>query len=453
MKALLLRLGNAAGIDSAIINVVTARLWSLLAGPLSIFLIAHRLSPQEQGFYYTFNSVMGATVFLELGLIYVVLQFAAHEMVGLRWEGERVEGEAMNRARLGDLLRKSVRWYSVASTLVLALLLPAGFWFLGRDAASAGTVTWKGPWLFVGIASACSMSISPVTAVIEGCGRVAEVTRVRMWEGMAMSITLWTGLLSGCRLYSASMALSASFLVTFVWLATTKRHFVIDLFFRHHGSTLSWWKEIAPLQWRTAVVWISGYFAYQFFTPAVFASHGAALAGRLGMTLYLINVVVTVSLAWMQTKAAPFGQLVANRNWTELDTLYRRTLWQAVGMYLLGSVGLIGAIELLGWLQHPIAARFLDLPTALIFMIASGFNQVVFCRSVYLRAYKAEPYYVLQLANGIVVGAILLLLVPRVNLSSLALAYLLCACLPVMLISGVIFRKYQRTARTECCPA
>jgi hypothetical protein len=450
MKALLLKLGAAIGLDSAIINVITARMWSLLAGPISIFLIAHRLSPQEQGFYYTFSSVLGATVFLELGLLYVVLQFASHEMTGLQWEGRRLAGDPANYARLADLLRKSVRWYSVVSALVLALVLPAGLWFLGRNQANAEAVTWKGPWILLTIASACSMSISPVTAIVEGCGRVAEVTRVHMWEGMAMGVSLWIGLLSGCRLYSSAFALLASFLVTLTWIMSTKRELIGSLLFQTGRSTLSWWKEIAPMQWRIAVVWISGYFAYQFLTPAVFTTHGAALAGRLGMTLNLISVVGAVSLAWMQTKASPFGQMVANRYWGLLDALFRRTLVQAMCVYVLGCFGLIGVIEILRWFQHPIAQRVLDLPPTMAFMAAMGLNQVIACRAIYVRAHKAEPFYALQIANGAMVGLILIFLMPRTGIFTVGLAYLLGACLPVLLISGVIFRRYRTKVHFQC---
>lgn len=152
----------------------------------------------------------------------------------------------------------------------------------------------------------------------------------------------------------------------------------------------------------------------------------------------------------MHTKAAPFGSMVAQRDWPQLDSIYRRTLWQAMAVYVVGCVGLIGVMELLRWLQHPIAARLLDLPTTLIFMTASGFNQLVFCRSVYLRAHKAEPFYVLHLVNGAIVGVILVVLTPRATLPTIALAYLLGACLPVLIISGVIFRRYRAKMHGSC---
>lgn len=449
MKSLLLKLGAAAGIDSAILNIISARLWSLLAGPISIFLIAHRLSPEEQGYYYTFGSVLSARVFLELGLLYVVLQFASHEMSGLRWDGNRLVGDAARHARLADLLRKSVRWYSIASLLVVALLLPAGMWFLGIKHTQAPAVGWQGPWIVLAIVSALSLSIIPITGIIEGCGRVAEVTAVRMREGMAMGIGLWIGLLSGCGLYSLVISSVGGLLVTSIWLLATKRHFITDLWLDSAPSTLSWWDEIAPMQWRTAVVWVSSYFAYQFFTPAIFAAHGADLAGQVGMTLNLITVIGALSLAWIQTKAAPFGQLVAQRDWAALDALYHRTLYQSVTVFALGCTGLASVVMLLRWWHHPIANRVLDLPNTLIFMAAAGLNHIVFCRGIYLRAHKDEPFYGLQLVNGLIVGAILLFIAPRYGLLAVSTTYLLGACLPVLLCSGAIFRKYRQKHHTS----
>jgi len=56
----------------------------LLAGPVGLYLIATFLTKSEQGYYYTFGSVLGLTVFFELGLSYVIIQFTSHEMAGLK---------------------------------------------------------------------------------------------------------------------------------------------------------------------------------------------------------------------------------------------------------------------------------------------------------------------------------------------------------------------------------
>jgi hypothetical protein len=66
-----------------------------------------------------------------------------------------------------------------------------------------------------------------------------------------------------------------------------------------------------------------------------------------------------------------------------------------------------------------------------------------------LRCYKAEPFYVLQLVNGLVVGLLLIFVMPRTSLLVLAGFYLIIATIPVLLISGVIFRNYRKEAQSD----
>ena len=111
----------------------------------------------------------------------------------------------------------------------------------------------------------------------------------------------------------------------------------------------------------------------------------------------------------MQTKAAPFGRCGGAEELGCYSTLaYGRTFIQVMGVYAFGCIGLVSAMELLRWLGHPIAARLLDLPTTLTFMAASALVEVVACRAVYPRAYKDDLFYGLQLANGVIVGIILI---------------------------------------------
>src|SRR5258708_35135884 len=73
------------GVDRAIALTLLGRGWGVIAGPLTIFLIARYLRAEEQGFYYTFGSVIALNIFFELGLTYVLLQFASHEKAHLEW--------------------------------------------------------------------------------------------------------------------------------------------------------------------------------------------------------------------------------------------------------------------------------------------------------------------------------------------------------------------------------
>ncbi len=125
----LLLLLNWLGIDRPIAYALASRLegdcW-----PGGLFLVATFLAQAEQGYYYTFASILGLAIFFELGLDYVVVQFTSHEMAGLKWSPqERLEGDPVAKARLACILRLSLTWYGVASLRTIALVGPsaAGF--------------------------------------------------------------------------------------------------------------------------------------------------------------------------------------------------------------------------------------------------------------------------------------------------------------------------------------
>ncbi len=128
--SLLQKLKHWTGLDRAIAFTVMARFWSAAAGFLTVLLIVRFLTPKEQGYYYTFSSVVALQVIFELGFSFVVLQLAAHERAQLTFlPNGQVEGNPVSRSRLASILQKSVRWYSAAALLVVATLIPAGLHF------------------------------------------------------------------------------------------------------------------------------------------------------------------------------------------------------------------------------------------------------------------------------------------------------------------------------------
>ena len=193
---------------------------------------------------------------------------------------------------------------------------------------------------------------------------------------------------------------------------------------------------------------VKTYFAYQFFTPTIFATHGAVAAGKIGVTLNLLSVIGAVSLSWMHTKTAPFGTLVSNRDYETLDRKYRATFWQSTFIFAAGCCALMSGLWLAGLLGYPLAERFASWPVMIVFMIAVGLNHSVFNRTIYLRAYKSEPFYLLHLVNGLAVAAMLAWFAPRVALFDLSLIYCLGSSLPVALVTVVAFHRFRRTAQT-----
>lgn len=394
------------GVDRAVGFTLISRIWTAVSGGVTLVLLLHFLTPTQQGFYYTFASVLALQVFFELGLTFVILQFASHERALLEWSPERIlVGDPTAKARLASLLRLSVGWYAVIAMLMIVSLVPAGIAFFGAHSHTGVSVDWRWPWVWVVIASGGLLAISPFYALLEGCGLVAEVALVQVVQNIISSVLLWIGLSYHWALYAAPFSTTISMLYGLVWLLRNHRPFVADLLASYRPAvTVSWRREVWPFQWKIALSWLSGYFIFSLFNPILFAYHGPVAAGQMGLSLNIMGTVAAIAMAWVTTKSAPFGKLIAQRDFHQLDRVFFPTLWQSTGVVLLGGIAFWLAVFALHLLHLPLSLRILPLLPLGLLVGTAVINHIVFAEALYLRAHKQEPFLTLSITIGILVG-------------------------------------------------
>ena len=397
------RLLRFIGIDRAIAYTLFSRVWQLVAGFVNVLLIAKYLTPIQQGFFYTFASVLGLQVFFDLGLTYVVLQFTSHERAHLSWTpGGTLEGASIAKARLSSLIRLTIKWYAVAAGVLAFVLVPTGFLFFGNspDAASAGI--WRVPWFWLVLTTAGNLLLSPIFAVLEGCGLVADVARFRFTQDITTYPVYWLSLAGGAGLFASPLLQTTRIVISIGWLVARQRPFLADqLRFKLPGVSIRWWREVWPMQWKIAISWVSGFLIFQLFNPVLFAYFGAVVAGQMGMTLALTGAVSAIAMAWINTKVPTFGQLIALHNYKSLDRLFFRTLFQAAIAALGAGVVLWAAVFALYKRHIPFSRRMLEpLPFALLIGVAI-INVVIFSQAAYLRAHLKEPFLWISVISGI----------------------------------------------------
>jgi O-antigen/teichoic acid export membrane protein len=409
------------GVDRAVGWTVAARAWSILAGPLSVVLIASHLSAEEQGFYYTFASIVAFQVVFELGLGMVIVQFASHEKAFLEWSSDvTLIGSDAEKGRLATLFRKTLQWYAVATSLAAIALLVGGTIFFARQSTSVGR--WTAPWIAMAILAGAALLLTPFLSIIEGCGRIIEVARLRTWQVIASNLAGWSVLLAGGRLWASPAVLGASLLVGGAWLLFTHRALFADLL-HTPGSSVSWREEVWPFQWRVAVSWISSYFTFHLFIPVLFSSSGPAAAGQMGMSLTLGSAVFVVATSFLSTKMPRFGELIARRDFVGLDAYFFPAMWRAFGVMTLGATALLGGTFVLRAIGHKWSERFLDpIPFALL-LATMLINTICFAEAVYLRAHKQEPLLAIFIASGIAVAACTLILGRTYGATGMMLGY------------------------------
>ncbi len=398
-------LRRMAGVDRAVSYSVLLRMFSTAGSLVTIPLILTRLNPVEQGYYYTFGSILALQVFLEMGFGAVAVQMMAHEAAHLKIDLRTgISGPEEYVDRFSATFRFIRRWYAVLSILVGALLLPAGFLFFSTSTRDA-SVHWMGPWLILVLSTAGDLFVRSLDSTIEGMGFVAESIRVNLWSAVIRIILIVVGLLLGLRLYAVPVA-SALALVVNRWMVWKLLH-IVGRETRKHGKEvhIDWRREVFPFQWRIALSWVSGWFIFSAMMPVVFRDFGAVEAGRFGLAMSISGFLNTFAINWTSTKAAIWGQMASRKDWKGMDALFWRVTPQAVGVALLGSVLAILLVPHLGTWSPRFAGRLPDLWLLAPLCFTTVVNQVVFAEAFYLRAHRREPF----LLNSIILGATMLL--------------------------------------------
>ena len=390
---------HAVGLDRAIGFTLLGRGWSSIAGLVTLRLIAKHLSIDEQGYYYTFGSMVALQIVFELGFSSVILQLASHESahVEITDEGHLV-GELLPQQRLASVLQKSVRWYVVASLLMACSVIPVGMRFFATSAAlhPQHPVAWLRPWIAVVLAATITFQIDPLFSFLEGCGYVPQVARTRFWQAFVGSLLAWGALLLHHGLFAPALIIAGQAVAGIWWLITRRKLLTHLLRFDTADNRITF-AEVWPFQWRIAVSWLCGYFLFQLFNPILLRYWGPAAAGQMGMSLTLMAALSSVTMSWIYTKAAPFGQLIARKDYAALDRLFFRSVTQSVVLCFVGAVTLwLGDVYLYAH-HYGFAVRLLPpLPFGLL-MCSPVFSQVVNSEALYLRAHKQEKFLYLSI--------------------------------------------------------
>lgn len=390
--------------DSHILAVLLTRGWTIFAGAVTLFFIPSWLTLQEQGYFYTFFSLLALQVFFELGFNGIVIQWVGHEAPFVRVSASgQLEGDSRTVDRLRSLLKLLHRWYLVASLLFAVAMSVTGVYFFSTRPELPSQV-WLPIWLVLVFTVAISLYLSPLLSFMEGLGWVREVARVRLVQSVVGYSLMWTAMGLNAGLYAVPALTLCSAITSFGWV---KKH--QPRLFPAPGVTetsslpsMSWRKEIFPLQWRIALSWISGYFIFHAFTPLVFAHQGPEEAGRLGLGLTIFSSLSTLGMSWVTACVPRFASYIVIGNRRALNSLFISVTSGAVLVTTLACCLVLLGAWATQWLNRPITERIPSLPVLLCLALVTVANCLISSEACYIRAHKVEPLLSASLVVGLI---------------------------------------------------
>jgi O-antigen/teichoic acid export membrane protein len=443
------RLLRAIELDHALLWGLSGKLWIGVSGPITALLIARSFSPELQGYHYAFMSLLALQMVVELGLSNVISIFASHEWAALRIDPTgAIQGDNRARARLASILRFGSYWFGFGAVVVGIGLAGLGLLFFWLSPGRASEVAWKGPWIALCIGTALSVAVAPVWAILQGCNQVQQLNFYRLIESVLRSVSLWVALASGAGLWAAVIAAFAPLPWTITFLGSRYRRFLVSLLRASPSTSIAWRRDILPMQWRFAVSWLAGYLSFSLFTPALFWYQGPVVAGQMGMTWALVSGVSGLAATWVQVKAPELAMLIARREFHTLDRQVRRAGVSSFVAACAGGLLLLSVVVALDHYAPGLRSRLLPTLPIAIFVGAEALHQISMVQSTYLRSFKREPFLLVSVVSGLVVGSSTIICARFFSADGVALAYL--AAILIALAWGTqIFRLYRRewTAR------
>ena len=399
-------------LDRATVYAMGGRLWGGAGGLVTISLVGALLSPELQGYYFTFLGLLSLQAVLELGFPGVIQQFASHDWAEMEGEDSARRGRA--RHRLARLMRLALRWYAG-----LGLALTAGLGTFGsryfQTFATAGVSPgeWRLVWWIACLATGIGALVTPVLALLEGMNRVESVYRARWLQSALSRAAGWLVLLSGGGLWTIPISRLTGAVAGLACLGRGQWRLLRELWQVPRALTLgtvSWRRELWPLQWRFGVSWLSGTLVFSLFSPVLFAFHGPLLAGQMGMTVSVMTAVSSLAFAVVATRMPQLAILAARREWGAMDSLSSRTGFWSLALVAAGALAFVATLFGIRAAGFQLGFRFLPVWETGLFCLAIVVQQLRFVLAAYLRAHKREPLAGLAAAEGVAALVLLTLL-------------------------------------------
>lgn len=457
-------LGRRLGMDAAVTYAFLARAVNIAGSVGTVLLIAHFLSPTEQGYYYTLLSLVSLQIVFELGFSFVVQQLAAHECVHLELGKDgQVRGDGTAHARLASALRLTVRWYTLAAVAMGVLLAPAGWVFFTRHAAPGSAhVDWQGPWLAAVAMSVVGLWCVPYYSFIEGCGHVRAVAALQLRQAITYALLAWTAMLLHRGLFAPALVIAGQVGIGLHFLFGHRRLLIGLARHRSGEMAIHWRIEVWPFQWRIAVSWMCSYFTVQILIPLLFALRGPVEAGQVGMSLSITGYMSVLALAWTSTKATPFGFLIARREFERLRQMFRRAVAQSMAVFAAIAVCALLAVAALPLTAPRLAARMVPASLFALLVMGAAANHLTQNLAILLRSFKHEPFLVQSSVVAALTLGLASAIVPRLGELGAAVSYLVATGAVGLPLACIIYRRERRNTlsadraahlRQPCAPA
>jgi hypothetical protein len=423
-----------------VLRALVQRSVGVLTGIAMTFSIPLFLSPEQQGYYYTFASVLAIQIFFELGLSQVLL----YKFSSLAPNVKDSE-HSKNLESSARLLYVSRRIYVLLSALFFVFGSTAGCIFFSRSHYVA--IEWMPQWILLVLFTSVNLAQSIKFVFLESHGGLANVATFRLRLNLVSSLVFLLILFAGGGLWSVIVLPAINSVASTLWIYKSgkstdyRKHRVLATSISLKDFRQIWRRDIFPLQWRMSISWLSGYFIFQLITPIAFTRFGPVVAGQLGFAVSAMNSILFVATTFSTAISPRLSSLFHGGQIDQFNYLFDKGLRRSLLAAIFLTQAIVALVFSLSFFRLELATRFLAWQPLLIYSVCVVISAVVYCLAIYLRSQAIEPLVRQSAMTALVMAPMLWVF------SSISLEAMLAAMLFVTFGSSIAVLRIYRNNR------
>jgi len=391
--------------DKSVSRTLFLRGFQLVSGLCVAISVPLYLSEVEQGYYYTFASLVAMQIFFELGLSQVLVYRFAY-LYQLR--SENIGTDLFELRQLLYAARFIFRILGVAFVFVMLII---GTYFF--SALSNQGINWLGPWILLIIATSVNLVQSVKLSYLEAIGHLKHVSVARLRSNILATIIFFFVISAGGGLWSTSVFPVSNAVYITIWLTCHNSTFPYRIE-RELGQPVRnrtllglWIRDVYPLQWKISLSWLSGYFIFQLYTPITFAHFGPIQAGKLGYLISITSALVYVATTFTTSCSPRLSSLFASGHINEYNKLFDQSFINSLLALFLFHVFLLLILLSLPYHSISVSEKMLSFSDATIYCCSSFICGIINCLAVYLRCQQREPLLLLSICSALTTSTLL----------------------------------------------
>jgi len=421
--------------------IILQRSWQAVAGAITLLLLVQNAPLNAMGWYYVLLCLAATYIVFDHGLSGLLTISSASKLVDVDVTQLHLLSEEKIK-EFHSFCFDAAKKYITISVMFISLMGPVGFYYLSlsNDAFSY----WPIVWSVLITATATNLLLMPLASILEGCGAIDEVYKIRMLQGFLGSVACWLAIISGHTLWAAVAIALATTVTQSVWL-TIKWGHLIPFFVRRPDHYTGTDHTFNRMERRVGLTSLSSYILSQAIIIAVFQTEGPELAGRMGVSLTIVNMIALLSFSTVTSIVPRLSKAITQQKWYEADRLFNRA--NRIALLLFTALAILFLAITTTKYSSFLHPKLLSYQNLFLLFGITLCAQYITAMTLKLRCYLSDPLFRVSILTSGLMLLNILLSVSYFGINTLITSLIIvqaCIALPLSIKHS---RKYELESR------